>query len=259
VSEKPLTTSVPTVRRPQRPAWGSRLAAEAAGTFILVFAVVGTGLFAAGFGQGDGGLNVGFLGVALALGLSVVVGAAAFGHVSGGHFNPAVTVGLAVAGRFPWREVGGHIVAQVVGAVLATSVLAGVAAGGPRGFLADAQQAGFVSIGAGPLSPGGFSVGSVILVEAVCTMIFVLVILGVTGARPAVPYAPVVIGLTLTVLALVSIPVSDTSLNPARALASALYGGPDALSQVWLGIVAPLLGAVVAGLVHPRLFGRARD
>lgn len=253
MSDAPLTSAVPVIRAEQRaPGLGRRLAAEAAGTFILVFAVVGTALFAAGFTGGDG-LNVGFTGVALALGLGVVVAAYAFGPVSGGHFNPAVTLGLAVAGRFPWRQVASYALAQLVGAVLATTVLLLIAAGGPHGFLASAQQSGFASIGSGPLSPGGFSTGSVFVVETVGTFVFVAVILGVTSAGAENAFAPLAIGLTLTMLALVSIPVSDTSLNPARALASALYGGHEAPAQVWLAIVPPLLGGAIAGAVIPRI------
>lgn len=243
---------------PAAPTTVSRLMAEAAGTFVLVFSVVGTALFAAGFAAGTGGLNVGFTGVALALGLGVVVAAYAFGPVSGGHFNPAVTLGTAVAGRLSWREVPGYLLAQVVGALVASSVLAAIAAGGPDGFLQQARDNGFVSTGWGELSPGGFGLPAALLLEVVATCVFVWVILGVTSERAVVGFAPLAIGLTLTVLALIAIPVSDASFNPARSLATAVYGGPTALGQLWMSIVAPIAGAVIAGASFRVLFARTR-
>ena len=242
----PVSVTVPTL--------GARLGAEVVGTFVLVFSVIGTALFAAGFNNGDGGLNVGFLGVALALGLSVLVGAYAFGPVSGGHFNPAVTLGLSVAGRFAWKDVIGYIVAQLVGGILATTLLVAIAAGGPDGFLAKAQKGGFVSTGWGELSPGGFPLISALLIEIITTAVFVFVILGVTSSRGAAGFAPIAIGLTLTVLALIAIPVSDASFNPARSIATAIYGGPTALGQVWLSIVAPIVGALIAGATFRFIF-----
>lgn len=223
-----------------------RYLSEAAGTFILVFGVIGTAVLDAGDTKGHGS-NVGFLGVALALGLSVLVGAYAFGPVSGGHFNPAVTVGLAVSGRFSWRLVGGYIVAQVAGGLLASSVIVGIAAGGPTGFLSASRDAGFASTGWGPLSPGGYSWWAAFLVEVVTTAILTAVVILVTGTRRYAAVAPLAIGLTLTVVALVAIPVSNGSFNPARSIATAVYGGPTALSELWLSIVAPLLGAAVVG------------
>lgn len=243
---------------PAVPATSARLLAEVAGTFVLVFAVVGTALFSAGFSSGEGGLNVGFEGVALALGLGVVVAAYAFGPISGGHFNPAVTIGAAVAGRFSWREVPGYLIAQIVGAVLASSVLFAIAAGGPAGFLDKARDGGFVSTGWGELSPGGFGLSSALLVEVVGTAVFVWVILGVTSERASAGFAPLAIGLTLTVLAFIAIPVSDASFNPARSLATAIYGGPTALAQLWLSIAAPIVGAILAGASFRVLFGRTR-
>ncbi|GAA1440601.1 aquaporin Z [Leifsonia poae] len=243
---------------PVAPSLFSRLAAEVAGTFVLVFGVVGTALYAAGFADGDGGLNVGFLGVALALGLSVVVGAYAFGPVSGGHFNPAVTLGLAVGGRFAWRDVIGYILAQIVGGALATTLLVAIAAGGPDGFLDKAMSGGFASTGWGELSPGGFPLLSALLVEIITTAVFVYVILGVTSTRAADGFAPLAIGLTLTMLALIAIPVSNASFNPARSIATAIYGGPTALAQVWLSIVAPIVGALIAGSTFKLLFDRSR-
>ena len=227
----------------------ARLGAEFLGTFTLVFGVIGVALFAASFKDGVDGLNVGFLGVALALGLAVLGGAYAWGPVSGGHFNPAVSVGLATAGRFPWPMVGAYVVAQVLGGAAASSLLVAIAAGGPAGSLQDAMTGGFASTGWGELSPGGFSLGSAFLVEFLTTAGFVAVILGVTGRRGTPATAPLAIGLTLTLMALIAIPVSNGSFNPARSIATALYGGPTAVSQLWMSLVAPTLGGLCAGLV----------
>lgn len=243
---------------PAAPTLGARLAAEVTGTFVLVFGVIGTAIYAAGFSGGEGGLNVGFLGVALALGLSVVVSAYAFGPVSGGHFNPAVTLGLAIAGRFGWKDVVSYIVAQIVGGIIATSLLVAIAAGAPNGFLAAAQKGGFASTGWGELSPGGFPLISSLLIEIVTTAVFVYVILGVTSSRAADGFGPLAIGLTLTLLALITIPVSNASFNPARSIATAIYGGPTALGQLWLSIVAPIVGALIAGATSRLLFDRTR-
>lgn len=252
----PSATVSPAPIAPASPSTGARLAAEAVGTFVLVFGVIGTALFSAGFNHGQGGLNVGFLGVALSLGISVLVSAYAFGPVSGGHFNPAVTVGLAVAGRFSWKYVGGYIVAQIIGGAIATSALFVIAAGAPGDFLASAQKGGFASTGWGELSPGGFSLVSALLVEIITTAVFVWVILGVTSSRAADGFAPLAIGLTLTVIALIAIPVSNASFNPARSIATSIFGGPTALSQLWLSIVAPIVGALIAGFTFKILFER---
>jgi aquaporin Z len=236
------------------PSLGARLGAEAVGTFVLVFGVIGTALFAAGFDGGRGGLNVGFLGVALALGLTVVIGAYAFGPVSGGHFNPAVTIGLAVGGRFSWRDVLPYIIAQIVGGIIATSLLVALLAGGPTGTLRTAINGGFASTGWGTLSPGGYGLGSAFLIEVITTAVFLFVILGVTSSRAAAGFAPLAIGLTLTLVALVAIPVDNGSFNPARSIATAIYGGPVALEQVWLSIVAPIVGALIAGITFKFIF-----
>jgi aquaporin Z len=235
------------------PSTVQKLTAELIGTFILVFGVIGTAIFAAGFAGGEGGLNVGFLGVALALGLSVLVGAYSFGPVSGGHFNPAVTLGLAVGGRFAWREVGGYIAAQLVGGILASTLLLGVLSTGPLFDIVVFQGA---STGYDELSPGGFGLLSVFLVETIATAVFLFVILGVTSVRAAAGFAPLAIGLTLTALALVAIPVSNASFNPARSIATAIYGGTEALLQLWVSIVAPILGAVIAGAIYKVVFER---
>jgi len=238
------------------PSTAQKLTAELIGTFILVFGVIGTAIFAAGFADGEGGLNVGFLGVALALGLAVLVGAYSFGPVSGGHFNPAVTLGLAVGGRFAWKEVGGYIAAQLVGGILASTLLLAVLSTGP---LFDIVVFRGASTGYDELSPGGYGLGSVFLIETVATAIFLFVILGVTSVRAAVGFAPLAIGLTLTLLALIAIPVSNASFNPARSIATALYGGGIAWTQLWVSIVAPILGAVIAGLIFKLVFDRSRQ
>lgn len=226
-----------------------RLIAEVFGTFVLVFGLIGTALFA--------GSAVGNLGVALALGLAVMVAAYAVGGISGGHFNPAVTVGVAAAGRMLWRDVLPYIVAQIVGGVIASSLLVAIAAGGPSGFLKKAQDAGFVSTGYGAHSPGGFDLVSVILVEVILTAVFLWVILGVTApGSTTAGFAPLAIGLTLTLIVLVAIPVSNASVNPARSIATAIYGGPDALGQLWVFIVAPIAGALIAGYSYKALFAR---
>lgn len=219
-----------------------KLAAEFLGTFVLVFGVIGAALFAAGFGGGNGGLNVGFLGVAIALGLSVMASAYAFGGISGGHFNPAVTVGLAAAGRFGWAGVLPYVVAQALGATVAAVVLWTI-----KGF--DAAAFLGASTGYGALSPSGAPLASVFVAETAATAVFVLIILGVTGARGAGNLAPIAIGLTLTVLAIVAIPVSNASFNPARSLATALFGGGVALEQLWVSIVAPVLGGLIAAVI----------
>jgi aquaporin Z len=253
-----MSESTPAAASPEAtvsPSLVARLAAEAFGTFLLVFSVVGTAIFAAGFGGGRGGFNVGFLGVALALGLSVVIGAYSFGPISGGHFNPAVTLGLAAARRFAWRDVIGYIVAQLVGGIIASSIILWVLAGakGVKGDFLSLQFRG-ASTGYDVLSPGGYGFWSVFIIEIVTTAFFLYVILGVTHVRAAAGFAPLAIGLTLTTVALIAIPVSNGSFNPARALATAIYGGPDAIGQVWVTIVAPIIGALIAGFTFAPLF-----
>jgi aquaporin Z len=225
------------------------LGAEAAGTFVLVFGVVGAAIMSADFDGGTGGLNVGFLGVALALGLAAAVGGYAFASTSGAHFNPAVTVGLAVAGRFAWGSVLPYVVAQALGGLAATSAVAAVAAEGPSGFFEKAQASGFASTGWDALSPGGFALGATFLIETISTAVLLLVVLGSTRGGAAGPLAPLAIGLTLTVVALVAIPVSNGSFNPARSLATAVWGGALPMGQLWLSVLAPTLGAITAGLL----------
>lgn len=241
------------------PAMSSRLVAEAFGTLLLVFGGVGTAVFAADFGTGANGtpLGVGFVGVALAFGLTVVCGAYAWGPISGGHFNPAITLGLAAAGRFPWRDVIGYIVAQVVGGAIATTLLVLIGLFGPAGWLSKAQDGGFGSNGFGDHSPGRFGLGAAIIAEVLLTGLFVLVILGVThSTRGTAALAPLAIGLTLTLIHLISIPIDNTSVNPARSIAAAIYGGAAPLSQLWVFIVFPIVGGLLAGWAHRALFER---
>ncbi|MFO6452063.1 MULTISPECIES: aquaporin Z [unclassified Aeromicrobium] len=236
-----------------------RLGAEALGTFWLVFGGCGTAIFAATAIPVDAqmAVGVGWLGVAFAFGLTVLTGAYAFGPVSGGHFNPAVSVGLAVAKRFAWRDLPGYVAAQVVGATLAGAVLLIIARGIEGGF--DPVETGFATNGYGDRSPMGYSLASVALIEVVLTAVFLFVILGTTAKRAAVGFAGLSIGLALTLIHLISIPVSNTSVNPARSLGVAWYAGGDALAQVWVFILAPVVGAAIAGFAHDFLLGRDRD
>ncbi len=229
-----------------------RLAAEFLGTFCLVFAGCGSAVLAAGFVTEESvHLGIGFLGVALAFGLTVTVLAYAVGGLSGGHFNPAVTVGLAVAGRIGWRDVPAYVGTQIVAAVAAAGTLFVVASGRP-GF--DAVASGFASNGYGSRSPGGYSLTAALVVETVLTAVFLYVILAVTdrGAHPA--SGPVAIGLCLAVIHLVSIPVTNTSVNPARSIGPALFAGGAAVGQLWVFLLAPVAGAVIAGATYAALF-----
>ncbi|MGB3376261.1 MAG: aquaporin Z [Microbacterium sp.] len=241
---------------PKGPSPWATLAAEFFGTFLLVLGGVGSALLAADFGVSENGtsLGIGFVGVSLAFGLTVIAGAYAFGPISGGHFNPAVTLGLAAAGRFPWRGSLSYIVAQILGGATATSILALI--GSSRGGWFDAaHRSGFASNGFDKLSPGGFGIAGAIGVEIVFTAIFVVVILGVTHSTRGNPaLAGLVIGLTLTLIHLVTIPVDNTSVNPARSIAAAVYGGVGPLSQLWVFIVFPIVGALAAGFAYRFLF-----
>lgn len=242
------------------PSTSTKLVAEALGTFLLVFGGVGTALFAANFpaDAADNPLGVGFVGVSLAFGLTVVAGAYAWGPISGGHFNPAITLGLAASGRFEWRNTIGYIVAQVIGGAIATTLLVLIGLFGPPDWLSSAQDGGFASNGYGSGafgSPGGFGIGAAIIAEVLLTAIFVLVILGVTHTnRGTAALAPLAIGLTLTLIHLILIPIDNASVNPARSIATAIYGGPDALLQLWVFIVFPIVGGLLAGVLHRALF-----
>jgi len=222
-----------------------RSAAEFLGTFWLVLGGCGAAVIAASFPGG-----VGMVGVALAFGLTVVTGMYALGAVSGGHFNPAFTLGLATAGRFPMREVIPYWVAQLIGAIVAAAILYLVANGAP-GF--DMASSGFASNGYGAHSPGHYGLPACLLSELVMSFMFVVVVLGSTDAMASKQFAPVAVGLALTLIHLVTIPVTNTSVNPARSTGPALFEGGWALEQLWLFWVAPLVGGALAGYVYPAL------
>ncbi len=219
-----------------------RFAAELIGTFWLVFGGCGTAVIAAGFPK----VGVGLLGVAFAFGLTLLTMAFTIGSISGCHINPAVTIGLWAGKRFPGKEVPTYIIAQVIGAILASSVLY-VIASGTAGF---DLSAGFASNGYGAHSPGGYSLGAAFVAEFVLTFMFLIVILGSTDKRVAAGFAPIPIGLVLTLIHLISIPVDNTSVNPARSTGPALFVGGWALSQLWLFWVAPIAGAAIGGLFY---------
>lgn len=238
------------------PKLSARLGAEFFGTFWLVFGGCGSAIFAAHFMHKTDPVNmgIGFTGVALAFGLTVLTMAYAVGHVSGGHFNPAVTLGLTAAKRFDVKDVVPYIVTQVIAGLVAGGALY-VIANGQAGF--DASK-GFAANGYGTSSPGGYSMGAVFLCEVLCTMFFLFIILGATDDRAPVGFAPIAIGLGLTLIHLISIPVSNTSVNPARSTAVAFFQGGEVVGQQWLFWVAPILGAVFAGLVYGPVTGVRR-
>jgi aquaporin Z len=239
------------------PALTSRLGAEALGTFFLVFGGCGSAIFSAKFlapsvvgGQGIQ-VGIGFLGVALAFGLTVLTMAYAVGHVSGAHFNPAVTIGIAVAKRFPWRDVPAYVGSQVVGGLLAGLALWGIARGG-SGFDATGNMA---ANGYGDHSPGGYTLVAVLCAEAILTAFFLYVILGATDDRAPTGFAPLAIGLSLTLIHLVAIPISNTSVNPARSTAVAFFNGNGAPAQLWAFWLAPIVGAAIAGATYHLVTG----
>jgi aquaporin Z len=217
-----------------------RASAEFLGTFWLTFGGCGSAVLAAAYPQ----LGIGFAGVALAFGLTVLTMAYAVGHISGGHFNPAVTVGLWAGGKFKAGDIPAYVIAQVVGAVAAAGVLFVIASGKP-GF----ELGGFASNGYGDLSPGKYSLLACLVCEVFCTFFFLTIILGATALRAPVGFAPIPIGLGLTLIHLISIPVTNTSVNPARSTGPALFAGGAHIGQLWLFWLAPILGALLAGLV----------
>jgi len=223
-----------------------KLAAEFIGTFVLVFGGCGAAVLDAAYPQ----LGIGFLGVACAFGLTVLTMVYAVGHISGGHFNPAVSVGLAFGKRFPWSELIPYIIVQVLGALLASTVLY-VIASGKEGF---SLSGGFASNGYGAHSPGGYSLLACCVAEIVLTFIFVFVIHGSTHRNAPSGFAGIAIGLTLTLIHLVGIPVTNTSVNPARSTGPAIFVGGWAIHQLWLFWLAPIIGGALGGLVFSGLF-----
>lgn len=217
-----------------------KLGAEFLGTFWLVFGGCGSAVLAAAFPE----LGIGFAGVALAFGLTVLTMAYAVGGISGGHFNPAVSVGLTVAGRFPASNLVPYVIAQVLGAIAAAGMLYVVATG-----KAGAELGGFASNGYGEHSPGGYSLMAALVIEVVLTAFFLLIILGSTHGRAPAGFAPIAIGLGLTLIHLISIPVTNTSVNPARSTGQAIFAGGWAIEQLWLFWVAPIAGAIIGAVV----------
>ena len=228
----------------------NKLSAEALGTFWLVFGGCGSAVLAAGFPE----LGIGFAGVALAFGLTVLTMVYAVGSISGGHFNPAVSLGLAIGGRFAWAELIPYWIAQVVGGFVAAVILYAIASG-----KADWVPGGFASNGYGPNSPGGYGLFACFLIEVVLTAGFLLVILGSTSPKAPAGFAGIAIGLALTLIHLVSIPVTNTSVNPARSTAVAFFAETGAAGQLWLFWVAPLIGAAIGGIIWKALFAPVTD
>lgn len=223
-----------------------KLTAECFGTFWLVFGGCGSAVLAAAFPE----LGIGFSGVALAFGLTVLTMAYAVGHISGGHFNPAVTLGLWAGGRFPTKDIIGYIVAQIIGGIIAAAVLYFIASG-KAGF--DAAAGGFAANGYGEHSPGHYSMLSAVIIEIVLTCLFLIIIHGATDKNAPAGFAPLAIGLALTLIHLISIPVTNTSVNPARSLAVAIFQGGWALQQLWLFLVMPVIGGVLGGVIYRTL------
>ena len=229
----------------------NRYLAEFIGTFWLVFGGCGSAVLAAAFPE----LGIGFPGVALAFGLTVLTGAYALGHISGGHFNPAVSIGLWVGGRFDAKDLVPYIIFQVIGGAVAAFVLYMIVKG----------QADFVSVGGfatngfGDLSPGKYSMMSALIIEIVLTAMFLIVIMGATDKRAPAGFAPIAIGLALTLIHLISIPVTNTSVNPARSTAVAIFADTAALSQLWLFWVAPIIGAIIGALLYRGIAGEQKS
>jgi aquaporin Z len=219
-----------------------KLAAEAIGTFWLTFAGCGSAVLAAAFPE----VGIGLLGVSLAFGLTVLTMAYAIGHVSGCHLNPAVTVGLAAGGRFPAKDIGPYVAAQVIGAVVGAAILYAIASGAPGFDLAK----GFAANGYGEHSPGKYTLFAGLVAEVVLTMMFLFIIMGATHGKAPAGFAPIAIGLGLTLIHLVGIPVTNTSVNPARSTGPALFVGGWALAQLWLFWVAPLIGGALGGILY---------
>ena len=220
-----------------------KLVAELIGTFVLVFGGCGAAVFSAGFPS----VGIGLLGVSLAFGLTVLGCAYGLGHVSGCHLNPAVTIGLCAAKRFEWKDAAGYIVAQVAGGIAAAGALLFLLKSAPGGY--DASAGGLAANGFGDHSPGGYGMGAALFAEILLTFIFVTVILGATSKRAVAGFAGIPIGLTLTLVHLVGIPITNVSVNPARSTGPAIFVGDWAISQLWLFWLAPIVGGALAGLV----------
>lgn len=233
----------------------NKLLAEFFGTFWLVFGGCGSAVLASAFfaieSQTPINLGIGLIGVAFAFGLTVLTMAYAIGHISGCHLNPAVTIGLAAGGRHPWSEVPGYIVAQVLGGLAGAGVL-GVIASGQKDF---AFSDGFAANGYADHSPGGYTLLACLVAEIVLTFFFLMIILGATDKRAPAGFAPIAIGLGLTLIHLIGIPVTNLSVNPARSTGPAVFVGGWALQQLWLFWLAPIVGAVLAGITYPRVAG----
>ncbi|QIE57316.1 aquaporin Z [Pikeienuella piscinae] len=227
-----------------------KLCAEALGTFTLVFGGCGAAVLAAGVPE----VGIGFAGVALAFGLTVLTMVYAVGPISGGHFNPAVSFGLAIAGRFGWADLIPYWIAQIVGGAAGAAVLYLIASGAP-----DWVAGGFASNGYGALSPGGYGIVAALVAEIVLTAFFLIVILGATHTTAPVGFAPLAIGLSLTLIHLISIPVTNTSVNPARSTAAALFAETGAMGQLWLFWIAPLVGAAIGAAIWVGLLERGTE
>lgn len=226
-----------------------RCAAEVVGTFWLVFGGCGSAVLAAAIPN----LGIGWVGVSLAFGLTLLTMAFAIGHISGCHLNPAVSIGLATGGRFPWKEVLPYVAAQLVGAIAASAILYFIASG-KSGFV---LSTGFPANGYGSHSPEGYSLLAGFVTEVVLTYMFLIIILGATDTRAPSGFAPIAIGFSLTLIHLIGIPVTNTSVNPARSTGPALFVGGWALQQLWLFWIAPIAGAILAGLTYPVLSRRS--
>lgn len=229
------------------PSMMNKLSAECFGTFWLVFGGCGSAVLAAAFPE----LGIGFAGVALAFGLTVLTMAYAVGGISGGHFNPAITLGLTLGGRFEAKDLIPYWIAQLVGGIIAAAILYFIASG-----KADFSAGGFASNGYGDLSPGKYSLGAALAIEVVLTAFFLIIILGSTSSRAPAGFAPIAIGLGLTLIHLISIPVTNTSVNPARSTAAALFADTAAISQLWLFWVAPLIGAAIGAIIWKGLLAK---
>lgn len=224
--------------------------AEFIGTFWLTLGGCGSAVLAAAFPE----IGIGLVGVSLAFGLTVVTGAYALGPISGGHFNPAVSVGLAIGGRFSWSELPGYVIAQVLGAIVGGGILYVIATG-----KAGAELGGFATNGFGTHSPGGYSMTAALVTEVVMTALFLIVILGATAKRAAPGFAGLAIGLCLTLIHLISIPVTNTSVNPARSTGVAVFGPDIAMQQLWLFWLAPIVGALIGAVIYKTLLSNRTD